>query len=398
VEALQKIVAIPIITIIELCLLMQLIQANESSTVIVICPDGTVDPPTAPILKIGATYVFTEEIHAGIVVQRSNMIIDGRNFAIKGNHLLNSTGILLSNVKGVTVKRVNVTGFFYAVKMEESENCIMTENNITNNDFGIWIERSDSNIVSKNIFSNLWSAVTLKHASKNQIFENKFSNNIYGIMLEWSFENTLTKNIFTENDNSVDLALSSRNFITENFVRGKSKGSWYSIRLHSSSNNTIRENSIECTFYALSLLYYTKGNLIISNNVSQNSYGIVIWYAINNTIYHNRFIDNTEQAKCYSFQNKWDAGYPDGGNYWSNYVGTDEKSGSNQDQLGSDGIGDIPYIIDDKNIDRYPIMGEFPKPKSNQYPILHYAVAIAVSTCLGIAAFAVYRTRKKPKA
>jgi len=374
------------------------VQATESSIVIVIRPDGTVDPPTAPMLKIGATYFFTGEIHAEIVVQRSNIIIDGRNFVLKGNNLLNSTGMLLSNVKGVTIKRVNVTGFFYAVKIEKSENCIITENNITGNDFGIWIELSVGNTVSKNIFSDLWSGVTLKQASKNQILENKLSNNVYGIILERSSGNILTQNIFTENDNGIDLAMSDSNLITENFIRGKPKGSWYGIRFHSSSNNTICGNSIESTFYAISLLYYTKGNLIVNNNVSKNSYGVIVWYAVNNTLYHNRFIDNAEQAKCYSFPNNWDAGYPDGGNYWSNYIGMDEKSGEKQDQPGRDGIGDIPYIVDDKNIDRYPIMGEFSKPKSNQYSVLHYAVAIAVSTCLGIAAFVVYRTRKRPKA
>jgi hypothetical protein len=38
--------------------------------------------------------------------------------------------------------------------------------------------------------------------------------------------------------------------------------------------------------------------------------------------------------------------YPSGGNYWSDWTTPDAKSGPNQDQLGSDGIVDFPYLLD----------------------------------------------------
>jgi nitrous oxidase accessory protein NosD len=57
--------------------------------------------------------------------------------------------------------------------------------------------------------------------------------------------------------------------------------------------------------------------------------------------------------------NTWDDGYPSGGNYWSNYTGIDEYSGPSQNETGSDGIGDTPYVIDENNTDRYPLMAPF---------------------------------------
>jgi hypothetical protein len=57
--------------------------------------------------------------------------------------------------------------------------------------------------------------------------------------------------------------------------------------------------------------------------------------------------------------NVWDDGYPSGGNYWSDYKGIDVKSGPNQDQPRSDGIGDTPYVIDANNQDRYPLMNPY---------------------------------------
>jgi nitrous oxidase accessory protein NosD len=64
---------------------------------------------------------------------------------------------------------------------------------------------------------------------------------------------------------------------------------------------------------------------------------------------------NTSPAQS----NTWDNGYPSGGNYWSDYSGVDEYSGPYQNETGSDGIGDTPYIIDEKNCDRYPLITPF---------------------------------------
>jgi hypothetical protein len=57
--------------------------------------------------------------------------------------------------------------------------------------------------------------------------------------------------------------------------------------------------------------------------------------------------------------NIWSDGYPSGGNYWSNYTGVDFYSGPYQNKTGSDGIGDLPYIMDANNRDDYPLIGQF---------------------------------------
>jgi len=56
------------------------------------------------------------------------------------------------------------------------------------------------------------------------------------------------------------------------------------------------------------------------------------------------------------YANIWDDGYPSGGNYWSDYTGADLCNGPYQNETGSDGIGDSPYIIDENNTDSYPLM------------------------------------------
>ncbi|MGQ9459694.1 MAG: NosD domain-containing protein [Candidatus Bathyarchaeaceae archaeon] len=106
------------------------------------------------------------------------------------------------------------------------------------------------------------------------------------------------------------------------------------------------------------IIQYFDYNIISGNIVKNNEVGISLGAATNNKIYHNSFINNTQHVyfRTSSYTNSWDNGYPSGGNYWSNYTGVDVKNGPNQDQPGSDGIGDTPYIINENNRDRYPLM------------------------------------------
>jgi parallel beta-helix repeat protein len=125
----------------------------------------------------------------------------------------------------------------------------------------------------------------------------------------------------------------------------------------SSANNTIYKNIISSNNIGLSL--ESNGHIIYANTISENQVGIDMSNSNGNIIYHNNFINNKENAKSEQYSNAWDNGYPSGGNYWSDYTGVDDKSGSNQDVFGSDGIGDTNYTIAVNNIDRYPLLQPF---------------------------------------
>jgi len=96
------------------------------------------------------------------------------------------------------------------------------------------------------------------------------------------------------------------------------------------------------------ILVSSDSNIISKNIVWESKCGIKLEEANGNLIYGNDFIHNVIQAQTTSSRdNKWDIGPQFGGNFWSDYNGTD---------FNGDGIGDTPYVIDEYNIDRYPLM------------------------------------------
>jgi len=194
-----------------------------------------------------------------------------------------------------------------------------------------------SNVTIKNMKIRMfWCGILLSHSSNNSIIGNNITDNSnYGIWLKGSSSGNIVRNSIIENNaDGIKLSGSLNNKIVgNNLIRNN----WYGIEFYNSSNNCV-----------------------IGNNLIRNGQnGIRLYVSSNNSIYHNNFINNTLQVGSPYSRNKWDNDYPSGGNYWSNYKGVDLSSGPYQNETGSDGIGDTPYIIDKNNVDRYPLMGPF---------------------------------------
>ena len=122
-------------------------------------------------------------------------------------------------------------------------------------------------------------------------------------------------------------------------------------------------NNLSDNWYGLSI--WTSHSTVIGHNVfSDNSNaGVNAFMCSGLAIFHNSFIGNTNQGRDDTTNaNEWDAGYPGGGNFWSDYAGTDVFSGPNQDLPGSDGIGDIEYSVDANTYDDYPLMEGYDAP------------------------------------
>jgi parallel beta-helix repeat protein len=91
------------------------------------------------------------------------------------------------------------------------------------------------------------------------------------------------------------------------------------------------------------LLQPTIQNTFTENNITNNGKGVHL-NAILNEFYRNNFVNNTIQVEPNGVA-IWNVGSQ--GNYWSDYSGIDNNN---------DEIGDTPYIINESNQDKYPLM------------------------------------------
>jgi parallel beta-helix repeat protein len=320
--------------------------------------------------------------------------------------------VVLANCTGVTVDGLNVSDSSVGILLGYSSNNVIADNIASNNsDSGIILHGSDDNTVSGNIASY----------------------NTHGIVLQTSQNANLTGNTMVENGisfGSFPDYIGTHNVDTSNTVNGRPVRFWKDISggtvpsdagqvvlvncsgvvvrnqnvsngsngiLVSQSsnvavfNNTVSWNSAEgivvvrtnkSSIFSNKIEHNAKGVYltvtetldIYNNTVSENDVGIYVhyvWYYGPMKIYHNNFIENSDQAIAIGdplFPASWDDGYPSGGNYWSDYSGVDNCSGPNQDFCPDpDGIGDTPYEIEWYDLDRFPLMRLFSMDPSLPY-------------------------------
>jgi parallel beta-helix repeat protein len=123
----------------------------------------------------------------------------------------------------------------------------------------------------------------------------------------------------------------------------------------SADSNTIYSNIITSQA-PVTLNVMADGNSVYGNSISASQILLNMTNSKDNLFYHNNFLSSLQIIAPAMGNNAWDNGYPSGGNYWNGYSSMDDKSGQGQNQPGSDGIGDTPYIVSNSDVDHYPLM------------------------------------------
>jgi len=347
------------------------VQRAKATVDIYIRADGSVDPPTAPITRVGNVYTFTGNIYGFIYVEKDNIIIDGAGFTVQVPYIV-GTGLTLSERSNVTIKNMEITSFYTGIQFYTSSNNTISNNTITSCSYcGISLRYScDNNTICGNRIANISGmhtvAIFIERSSGNKIVGNHVTENNYtGIELELCPFSTVSENQVTGNG-GVAVSLSgsnscaSGNNITANAggIGSSSDCSIYGNHIAENlgagivvgRNNNVSGNNVTGNRWGMFL--GGTGSVISGNYITANyEAGIYISQAPYNVIHHNSFKNNSIQVFVYDVSpNLWDDGYPSGGNYWSDYTGVDANH---------DGIGDSDYVIDENNIDHYPLMGMF---------------------------------------
>jgi parallel beta-helix repeat protein len=264
--------------------------------------------------------------------------------------------VALINSTNIKVENLTLTKNLSGILLAYTSNSTISGNNIANNWDGIYLSSSSSNTISgNNITDNNDDGIYLYESSDNSISGNNVTaNNDDGIYLYESSDNSISgNNVTANNDDGIDLGYSSNNSISGNNVTDNEYDGFYLH--HYSSSNTISGNNIANNWAnGITLSWSSDNNSIVGNNIANNWDGIALDFSSNNLIYHNNFMDNTQQVyfTVSGYANFWDDGYPSGGNYWSDY----EYRYPNAEELDGSGMWNMSYVIDENNQDNYPLM------------------------------------------
>ena len=166
--------------------------------------------------------------------------------------------------------------------------------------------------VENNTISN--DALFLFSSRSSKILGNNVSR-CHGMDLQDSISNEISKNVVIGNSFSgIFLFDSGFNTIRENVI---SENHQNGISLRNCSANTVQGNTVDRNFQTGIWLNESNENEIFENTVSNNPVGALLVNSRNNQVYHNNFLDNTQQVEDRNGMNKWDKGNGTGGNYWS---------------------------------------------------------------------------------
>jgi parallel beta-helix repeat protein len=368
----------------------------------------------------GTIYVKAGIYLEHIVVAYNNLKIVGENrytTIIDGQGIgtvvyLKANGIVFD---GFTIKNSGFNFTDSGIYIDHSINSQISDNNVIDNNLGLYLYTS-SNITLRN----------------NSMFTNRYNFGVYGDNLQEYIHDIDATNLVDGKSliywvgqssgqpplNAGYVAIvNSSNVTLQDLTLSRN---WQAVLFAYSTNSSITNvtatmnmdciwilNCTACTVTDSDISGNSWGGVAIvnssacsvyGNSINDNAeYGVLLSDSSHNLFYHNNFTNNTSQVWFFGFNsNNWDDGYPTGGNFWSNQGCTDVKSGWGQNQTGSDGICDLPFVVDSNNIDRYPLTAPWVSQSLKSSSMnLTLCVVTGIVIILGVLVLYLIKTRKQ---
>ena len=363
------------------------------------CGTGCINTTLTDNLLVGCGInlfsLDSNTLHNNTVDGKPIVYVDGgANQVIEG-----AEQVFLFNCSNITVRNISPSAnYTNTVQLEETEfskvtgcrgNIVLTDsrNNTVhdNSPKSIKLTGSDYNRIADNIVVD--SGVCI------MVYGSSSYNEICGNVLLNSSTSPDADALFASGKNTVGIRLgdallggSQHNNIHQNILMNHIVG----IECYISSNNSIHENYIADSNVGISF-GGSYQNIVYQNNITNCGYAVSI-RGSNNAFYHNNFLENSHQVSIrhtylftsdiiteYSTNNTLNLGPDLGGNYWSDYNGTDADE---------DGAGDTPYIINEDTQDNQPLMEptenpvlEIPEPipEFSDWTPLHVMLVVVVA-------------------
>ncbi len=348
---------------------------------------------------MGDTYVFMGDVvNLTIVVQRDNIVIDGAGHRLQGFKSGESyayAGMILDGRHNVTVRNVVLSQFTSPLRLENSSDITILDNTFLDDGEGVVAESVSNSSIINNDFRvecdsiYFGSAEGAPLSTNNIILGNNITGGSFGISTYSGSSNTITWNNIAN--------------VGEAITAGHNTTVANNNMIHGIDGITLVS---ECNVYGNTVLNFSQSGIsiqgvnstIYDNVVANCSHSLLLDSYDprplgNNTLYHNNFVNNTEnlllQGNASKAVNFWDYGKE--GNYWSSYIGVDGNG---------DGVGDVPFELGFGNVDRYPLVQPFIAQSGNDGNLeaaLFGAGGIVAAIGISALTFSIITQRIKPK-
>ena len=356
--------------LIKILLVISLILLNteDTSSQIIVDKNGKIKTITEAIsiAQDGDEIIVKagEYKEGNILIGKSVKLIAAGEVVLNGE---GKTEVLTATSDNVEIKGFTIinAGISYlqenaAIKLEEVINCVVEDNKLINNFFGVYLAKSENCIIRNNVIKSdgktesssgngihLWYCKNIRIESNNisghrdgiylefvqeARIENNFSekNLRYGLHFMFSDKCVYSYNQFQKNGAGVAVMYSKNVKMNENIFNDNWGPASYGLLLKDISESSIERNR----FISNTTGIYIEGSgrSTIKNNIlKKNGWAIKLMAnSMNNSFTQNDFIANSFDVSTNSRQNF----NTFENNYYSKYKGYD---------LTKNGIGDVPY-------------------------------------------------------
>jgi parallel beta-helix repeat protein len=185
--------------------------------------DGSVEPVTSPITRVGDNYYLTGNITAdsltqtsySIVIEKDNIVLDGSNYSLG----VAEQGIIVSNRHNITIQNLSLCKFNTAIVVTLSYNITIRSNVISQSMYGVDLQKCNNTVIANNDFhDNLdQAAITLSSSNNVIVYGNQLINGYgTGIWLEYSSNNYIIANSIVHHYFCIMLVNASGNYFSYN--------------------------------------------------------------------------------------------------------------------------------------------------------------------------------------
>jgi len=328
-----------------------------------------IDDPSAPGICIMNTVAhftirdvcigFNTNSNDGVVLDKvRNANLD--NIEVQStNHGIHK-GIGLTYCDNISIVNASVTNVWVGIDGVYCGNLTIASNDLLKNDYGIYLYGCERVTISNNSASTSTRyGINVVNTSNISLINNSAVGNSVGFVFEYSSNVSFVSNNANSNGEGVSWGICRDTFVSKNSLTNSGPG----LIFGSCTNFTITHNLLTHNLDGLQIFNCRQMSIAFNNVSLSGIYGIVLISSLGCSIWSNSFISNARQAyDDRGTENSWDAGYPTGGNAWSDYAGVDKNYGPGQNISGQDGIGDTPYSTYGNGTDYYPLMVRFNTP------------------------------------